>query len=67
VPKIDPVTVRDPSTIVGPTTLRDPERVISYVSRPVKASMDWVTCHVSTVFPVVIPDLDKILAIYFSL
>jgi hypothetical protein len=61
VPKIDPVTVRDP------TTLKDPERVMSYASRPVKASMDCVTCHVSTVFPVVIPDLDKILAIYFSL
>jgi len=38
---------------------------MSYASIPVNASIDWVTWKSSTVFPVVIPALDNIFAIFY--
>jgi len=48
---------------IEPVILKDPERETSYADIPLKASIDWVTCHASTVFPVVMPDFENVFAI----
>ena len=61
VPKSEPVKDVD---VKEPVTFSDPDKERSYAAIPVNASIDWVTWYASTVFPVVIPVLFKILAIY---
>ncbi len=49
----------------GPITVKEPDNVTSYACVPVKASIDWVTCHVLTVLLSTMPVFDNILAISF--
>jgi hypothetical protein len=50
-------------SVTLPVTVNEPDRVISYASTPVKASIDWVTCHASTLLPDDIPIFDNVFAI----
>ena len=54
----------EPVVLIEPVTLNEPDKDISYAFIPVNASIDWVTWYASTVPPVVIPVLFKVLAIY---
>jgi hypothetical protein len=50
--------------LIEPVTVNEPDKVMSYASVPENASMDCVTWYASTVWPVVIPFLSNIFAIY---